>query len=64
MDNRVGAKYVGGGHFLIGVPARDLTTADLAIHQEAIRQAQRETGVVLYDLAESAPEPGRKGKTE
>lgn len=61
MDNRVGAKYVGSG-YMIGVPARDLTMAELAIHQEAIRQAQRETGVVLYDLLEPAPELERKGK--
>jgi len=61
MDKRVGAKYVGSG-YLIGVPARDLTMAELAVHQEAIRQAQRETGIVLYDLHEPAPESGRKGK--
>ena len=51
-----------GSGYLIGVPARDLTMAELAVHQEAIRQAQRETGIVLYDLHEPAPESGRKGK--
>lgn len=61
--------YVGRGSFIHGVPARDLTDKEAALHKAQIVAQQKLTGMVLY--IEIVPGPvgavaksdtGRKGK--
>ena len=41
-------RYVGNGAFIPGVPARDLTTAEMQEHADAIK-SQFDLGVILYE---------------
>lgn len=44
----VSLRYVGDGHYLPGVPARDLSADEAAQHLEAINAHARATGRTLY----------------
>lgn len=41
-------RYIGGGSYLIGVPARDLSDAEYATHREIIEANAKATGRALY----------------
>lgn len=60
-------RYVGGGAFLPGVPARDLTTAEAAQYGAQLASASR-SGQNLYvpwsDLAGVAPSAGSAAEGE
>lgn len=43
-----GWRYVGNGAFIPGVPARDLTPAEMQEHADAIK-GQANLGVTLYE---------------
>lgn len=42
-------RYIGAGRFLMGVPARDLTADEAALHHDLIAACLAETGVQLYE---------------
>jgi len=41
-------RYVGNGEYIMGVPARDLTATEAALHETAIAAAATATGRILY----------------
>lgn len=51
-------RYIGGGGYIPGVPARDLTAADVAQYGARIAQEEAASGTRLYEPATPA-----KGKT-
>lgn len=55
-------KYIGGGAFIYGVPARDLTDAEEAQHGKLIAEQQKLTGLTLY--TKPAPTKAAKGDKE
>lgn len=46
--------YIGGGDYIHGVPARDLTEDEYAQHKDAIEANMAVTGVTLY-VVQDAP---------
>lgn len=46
-------KYVGNGTHIPGVPARDLTPEEYALHKKIIAAEQKASGVVLYEVQTS-----------
>lgn len=55
--------YVGGGAWVAGVPARNLTAAEWEVHRETVRACEAASGVRLYVEAErkaDAPAPVKK----
>jgi len=48
MKNQtVGLRYVGAGAYIVGVPARDLSPEEAALHADAIRRVA-DAGQILY----------------
>jgi hypothetical protein len=43
-----GMRYVGGGDYLPGIPARDLTAEEAVEHRAAIEENEAATGKALY----------------
>lgn len=52
----MGLRYIGDGWYIPGVPARDLTPDEAAIHAEAIAKSVAATGRVLYAPIEQEQE--------
>ncbi len=46
-------RYVGDGEYVMGVPARDLTTAEAAQYADRITQTAQATGRALYVPSEA-----------
>jgi hypothetical protein len=67
MERIVAWHYVGGGDYLFGVPARDLTADEYEQHREHIKANVLATGKRLYvpaaeDSEPTKPESKGKGK--
>lgn len=49
-------KYIGGGSYILGVPARDLTDEEEREHGKIIREQEKASGLKLYEK-QDAPKP-------
>ena len=45
-------KYIGGGSYILGVPARDLTDDEEKEHARLIHAEEKASGLVLYEKVE------------
>lgn len=48
-------RYIGGGAYILGVPARDLTDDEEKEHGALIRQQEKVSGLKLYEKEDGKP---------
>lgn len=62
MTKKVGLVYQGGGDFIPGVPARDLTHDEAKKHADMIGANEQATGKTMYIVPRSIEVPVTAGK--
>ena len=62
MTKKVGLVYQGGGDFIPGVPARDLTPDEAKKHVDIIGANEQATGRAMYIVPRSIEVPAVTGK--
>jgi hypothetical protein len=61
--SEIALRYLGGA-WIHGVPARDLTAGEAALHGELIRDQEAATGMRMYEPVAPAPASAARGKRE
>jgi hypothetical protein len=64
MNNERTIKYIGEGAYLPGVPARDLTPDEYAMHAEAINACPQKLYIVPAETDNAPAESSLRGKTK